>query len=84
MNLKGVSTQTWVRIIAMIVILVNLVSVTFFNYQLVPFSDEQIYEGVAVMLTVVVVPWASWKNNSFTRNAQTADSFLKNLNREDK
>ena len=76
MNWKGVDKTTWVRIISLLVLLVNQFSVSLFNHQLVPFTDEQVYEGVSTLLTGIVVFWASWKNNSFTKEAQQADKYL--------
>lgn len=77
MNLRGVSYDTWVRIIALFVILVNQVSISFFGAQLVPFTDEQVYQEVSTVGTIVVTVWAAWKNNSFTNKAQRADRVLK-------
>jgi SPP1 family holin len=77
MNLKGVSKDTWVRIIVLVLILVNQVSVTVFGNQLLPFSDEQLYEGISTGLTIAVAIWTTWKNNSFTTEAQRADQLIK-------
>lgn len=77
MNFRGVSKDTWVRIIALFVILANQVSISFFNFQLVPFDDEQVYEEVSTVSTIVVTVWAAWRNNSFTKEAQEADKLLK-------
>jgi SPP1 family holin len=77
MNLKGVSKDTWVRIIVLALILVNQVSVTVFGNQLLPFSDEQLYEGISTGLTIAVAIWTTWKNNSFTTEAQRADQLIK-------
>lgn len=79
MNLRGVSVDTWVRIIALFVILSNQVSISFFSFQLVPFTDEQVYEEVSTISTIVVTVWAAWKNNSFTKKAQEADKTLKEV-----
>lgn len=79
MNFSGVSMQTWVRIVALLVILVNQVSISFFKFQLLPFSDEQVYEGVSVLLTILVSFWTTWKNNSFSKEAQDADLYLNKL-----
>lgn len=79
MNFKGVDKSTWARIITLILVLVNQISVSLFDFQLLPYADEQIYEGVSVVLSVVVTIWASWKNNSFTYEAQEADKLLKSL-----
>lgn len=78
-NFKGVSKDTWVRIIVMFLVLINLVSTNLFNYQLIPFSDEQINNFVSTGLTVVVTIWTAYKNNSVTTAAQEADKVMKNL-----
>lgn len=79
MNLKGVSKDTWVRVLALVAILVNQVSISLYGVQLLPFDDEQIYEGISTVLTIVISMWATWKNNSFTTEAQRADNHLQNL-----
>ncbi len=78
-NFKGVSKSTWVRVIVMFLVLVNLVSTNLFNYQLIPFSDEQISNFVSTGLTVVITIWTAYKNNSVTAAAQEADKVMKNL-----
>lgn len=80
MNFKNVSTATWTRIIALLLSLINLIGVSIFNVQLLPFDDAQVYEGVSVGVTVVATILTTWKNNSFTPEAQKADDYLQNLN----
>ena len=41
-----------------------------------PFSEEEVYEGVSVTITVVTALVAWWKNNSFTPKAIWADKIL--------
>lgn len=77
MNLKEVSKATWVRMIALFLVLINQISVSFLGFELLPFGEEQIYEGVSVVVLVIVTIWTSWKNNSFTEKAQKADKHLK-------
>lgn len=79
LNLKGVSKGTWSRIVAMVIVLVNLIMTTFFDAQLLPYSDEQVYDGASVLVTVVMATLAGWKNNSLTKDAQQADKQLKRL-----
>ena len=76
-NFKGVTGDTWGRIISMFLILVNLVANELFNFQLIPFEDEQIYDGVSVLLFILVSFWTAWKNNSFTQKAQEADKTFR-------
>lgn len=76
-NLKNVTKGTWVRIITLFLVLVNLISTYIFGYVLLPFPEESLNEGVSVLLTVIVTIWTTWKNNSFTKEAQEADKYLK-------
>ncbi|BBU40682.1 phage holin [Aeribacillus composti] len=79
MNWKGVTKSTWIRIITLFLVLINQVSISFFHFQLLPFTDEEIYEGVSVVLTVIVSMWTAWKNNSLTKKAQQADHYLESF-----
>lgn len=79
LNLKGVQTATWVRIIGLLVILVNQVSVSIFNFQLVPFGDEEIYEGVSTILTIVISIVTAWKDTPVTAAAQEGHKVTKVL-----
>lgn len=76
-HFKNVSVATWVRIITLFVVLVNQIALSVFNVQLLPFEDEQIYEGISTMATFVVAVISAWKNNSFTDEAIEADSIMK-------
>lgn len=78
-NFKNVSMEVWVRVIALFLVWINLISVNFFGFDLIPFADEQVYEGVSVVLAVVISVWTTWKNNSFTSQAIDADEYLKEL-----
>lgn len=77
MNLKTVDKSVWVRVIALFLVLINQISVSFFDFQLIPYADEQIYEAVSIVVTTAIAFWTSWKNNSFTDEAQEADVYLK-------
>lgn len=79
MNLKNVATGTWVRIITLFLVLINLISVSIFNFNLLPFEEESISEGVSIALTIVVTIWTTWKNNAFTKKAQMADQYLERI-----
>lgn len=71
-------TQAIVRLVVLIIALVNQ-SLTLAGYNPLPFSDEQIYEGVSTVATVIIALWAWWKNNSVTKEAQKADEYLHEL-----
>lgn len=77
MTFKNPNKATWVRVIALFLVLANQISVSFFEFKLLPFADEEIYEGVSIIVTALVTIWTSWKNNSFTNEAQEADVYLK-------
>ncbi|WP_440896228.1 phage holin [Amphibacillus sp. Q70] len=76
MNIKNVDKSVWVRVIALFLVLANQISVSFLDFKLLPFAEEEIYEGVSIVVTTLVTLWASWKNNSFTDEAQEADVYL--------
>lgn len=77
LNFKGVSRDTWVRIISMFLVFVNLVATNLFDFKLLPFEDEEIHEMVSIVLVTSVSIWTAWKNNSFTSKAQEADKVLR-------
>ena len=74
-NLKGVSTQTWVRTAVVIMALVYQVLVII-GKKTGSLDIEQWQEYLSYALTVVSSVWAWWKNNSFTDKAQNADKLL--------
>lgn len=79
LNFKGVEKSVWVRIIVLLMVLVNQMSVSLLSFTLIPFSDAEIYEGVSVLLTILVTIWTSWKDNPITKEAQMSNSYLKRL-----
>ena len=79
MNFKNVPTATWVRIVVLLLTLINQVSISIFSFVLLPFSDEDLYENVSMAFTIGATILATWKNNSFTPEAQKADAYLSKL-----
>lgn len=79
LNLKGIPTATWVRIIGLAIILVNQVSVSIFKFQLLPFGDEEIYEGVSTVLTIVISIITTYKDTPVTLAAQKGHKVTKDL-----
>lgn len=71
-------TQAIVRLVVLVILLVNQALIVF-GLNPLPFSEEQIYEAVSSVATVVVALWAWWKNNSITKEAQEADEYLQEL-----
>ena len=70
--------QAIVRLVVLVILLVNQALIVF-GLNPLPFSEEQIYEAVSSVATVVVALWAWWKNNSITKEAQQADEYLQEL-----
>ena len=78
-NLSGVSNDTWVRIIILALTFINM---TLNSLGITYFTNEDInewYGVISVLVALVSSVWCTWKNNSFTLNAQKADEFLMNL-----
>lgn len=66
------------RLVVLVVILINQVLVTI-GFDALPFTEDQIYEAISSVATVVVALWTWWKNNSITKEAKKADIQLRNL-----
>lgn len=67
-----------VRLVVLVLLLINQTLIAL-GWSPLPFSEEQIYEGVSSVAVVAVAIYAWWKNNSVTDEAQQADEYLKEL-----
>ncbi len=76
--METIKKETIIRTIVLVVALINNALVLAGKSPL-PFEDEAIAEGVASLFTTVAALWAWWKNNSFTKNAIIADSYLEQM-----
>lgn len=74
-NLKGVTAQTWTRTLVLVLALISQLCVIL-GKRSEAIDVDQWQEYVTYALTVIGSIWAWWKNNSFTKNAQTADKVL--------
>lgn len=70
--------ETIARTAVLVLALINQV-LTMTGHNPLPFSDEEVYEGVTLLLTIGASLWAWWKNNSFTQPALEADEYMKEL-----
>lgn len=74
----NVDKKTIVRVVVTAVAVINAVATMLGAPQDLLQIDETtagvIYEGVSAVVTVAVSVWATWKNNSFTKPAITADN----------
>lgn len=69
-----INKGTIARTIAVICVLINQFLVIFGKEKL-PFTEDEIYQGVSMVLSIIATLWAWWKNNSFTESAITADNL---------
>ena len=81
--MKNINKGTIARTIAVIAVLINQFLIMFGKEQL-PFTEDEIYQGVSMVLTVGATLWAWWKNNSFTKEAIEADRYRENLLTDEK
>ena len=70
MNISVIS-----RFVALGVVLINSV-LTMFNINPIPFSQEEAYGIVSIILTCGVAIYTAWKNNSITQEAKAADKVM--------
>lgn len=75
LNLKGVSVQTWVRTIVLLLALANQ-ALVMFGITKTEIELEQWTQWASYIFTVITAVWSWWKNNSFTDKAQEADILI--------
>lgn len=78
-----ISNGTIARTVVLLFALVNQF-LTICGWNPLPFSEEGVYEGISLLLTVGASLWAWWKNNSFSEAALEADRYLKAVRALDK
>ncbi len=66
------------RLIVLVVLLINQTLVTL-GWNPLPFSEEQIYEGVSSVALVATAVYAWWKNNNVSKEALAAQELLDDL-----
>lgn len=75
LNLKGVTAQTWVRTLVLVIALISNLLVVI-GKRTEEIDMDKTTEVLTYLLTLVSSVWAWWKNNSFTEKAQEADAIL--------
>ena len=73
-----ISKDTIIRTVVLILALANQVLIMLGKNQL-PWTEDELYQGVSAVVTVIASVWGFWKNNSFTNEAQQADKYLEEL-----
>ena len=72
---KKIEKGTIVRTGVLMFALVNQ-GLTISGHNPLPFTENEVGQGISMALTVCASLWAWWKNNSFTQAALTADEVL--------
>lgn len=76
--MKRISTDTITRTICLVFALVNQV-LAIFGKNVLPFTNDEIYQTVSLVATLSTSLLAWWKNNSFTSAAIEADKLMESL-----
>lgn len=76
--MSNVKTDTIVRTIVLVIALANQ-ALAIAGKEAFPVTEDQVYQGVTLIVTIGASVWAWWKNNSFTKNAIEADKVLTQL-----
>ena len=76
-----VKTETIIRTIVLILALANQV-LAIYGKEKIPITEDEVYQLVTLIVTVVTSLWAWWKNNSFTQPAIKADAYMEMLRKE--
>lgn len=80
-KIKTVTPDTWARTICLLVALVNQ-CLAILGKESLPFAENDIYQVVSLLATIITGAIAWWKNNSFTEAAKNADALLKESKKE--
>lgn len=81
--MKKVKPDTIIRTIILIIALTNQ-ALAIMGKEAIPVTDDQVYQLVTLVITIIASLWTWWKNNSFTLPAIKADEYLEKLRREKK
>lgn len=76
--MNTVKIDTIARTIVLFIALANQV-LAIAGKEVFPVTEDQVYQGVTLIVTIGASVWAWWKNNSFTKNAIEADNVLSQL-----
>ena len=74
-NLKNVKPHSWVSIVMVLLVIVNSV-LTAMGKPVIEFQEDQITAIVTVIMDLVFIGFAVYKNQSITEFAQIADEIL--------
>jgi len=70
--------QALIRLVVLVILLINQ-TLMVLGWSPLPFSEEQIYEGVSSVALVVTAIYTWYKNNNVTKEAEKAQGYLNQL-----
>lgn len=73
-----ISANTIARTACLVIALANQI-LAIYGKEVLPFTEDSIYQIVSLIATFVTAGVAWWKNNSFTSAAIEADDYMKCL-----
>lgn len=76
--MNTVKPETIARTIVLFIALANQ-ALAIAGKEILPITEDMVYQVVSLIATIVAAVWAWWKNNSFTKNAIEADNVLYQL-----
>lgn len=76
-----IKTDTIVRTIVLILALLNQI-LAIRGKEVLPVTEDEVYQLVSLVVTIGASLWAWWKNNSFTEPAIMGDQLKDQLKRE--
>lgn len=76
--MNTVKPETIARTIFLFISLANQM-LAIAGKEILPFTEDMVYQGVSLVATIVAAVLAWWKNNSFTKAAIEADNVLYQL-----
>lgn len=79
--MKRISTDTIARTICLVFALANQI-LAIYGKEVLPFTNDEIYQTVSLVATLSTSLLAWWKNNSFTSAAIEADKLMESLKSE--
>lgn len=76
-----IKTDTIVRTIVLVLALLNQI-LAIKGKEVLPVTEDEVYQLVSLVVTISASLWAWWKNNSFTEPAIMGDQLKDQLKQE--
>lgn len=76
-----IKTDTIVRTIVLVLALLNQI-LAIKGKEVLPVTEDEVYQLVSLVVTIGASLWAWWKNNSFTEPALMGDQLKDQLKQE--